>query len=248
MTERQVDSAAGPAVTHPAVPRVLRRPLALGLDIEVVTVIFGGVPAVSELRPLAATVADTLGGVRPGVDCWRQWANAHMAGDGADVSPLTTFLTVVDRAGWEHRLQSGDHAFECWAFRAQASDGADAGALMRNPRPEDIVTSPEEGVLTFQQILSELIVNHGTMPEGTPAAGRLRFVVEMLATQTMRNALVMVGENTAYTFPDSTLYRNFARAYPHWPLLRGRPDQSVAERWGDVMDAFERIAREVTAA
>lgn len=228
-------------------PRVLRRPLAAELDIDVVMAIYDAVPSVGALRELVPAVTAAPERVRPGVDCWRQWANTYMVAEGVETPPRMTFLTVVDARSWAQRLQSGDHAFDCWAFRAHAPAGQVPDEPIRSPRPEDLVTSPEEGVLTFQQILMELIVNHGTPGEETPAADRLRFVVEMLATQTMRNAMVLVGEGQAYTLSESTLSRHFARAYPHWPLLRGRRAQPAAERWSDVMEAFERIARDVMA-
>lgn len=224
---------------------LLARPLAPGLDVRCVLVVYDDPPTIPNLRALLPRLGAAPGTVRPGVDYWRQWATEFVAAPPDGPPPVSTFLTVTDPAGWAARRRSGDHAFDCLALHAACDRRGTVVTLLRTPRPRDLVLSPEEGVLTFQQIVAELVLNHGMPTDGTDRARRLRTAVDVLAEQTMRNALALVGDPMAFALTGPALAQAFARAYPHWPLGAAAPDTPLPERLCDVVAAFERIAEEI---
>jgi len=221
--------------------------LAPPVDIPVIWAICEGPPTWRTLQNIHARIAKhTVGQLRPGMDHWRQWAEQLLrAGTGNGEPPIGAFVTVTDQAGWRARLGSGDHALELAALREGAVYGVAADISgHRVPTLKDLVDSPTEGVLTFQQILAEALCNFGCAREDGPAAASFTRIARTLVNQTMRNALLLepVAEDPAQMPRD--VRETFVARYPEWACLLPERGDALPILYAATMEFFERIARD----
>lgn len=222
--------------------------LAAPVDIPVVWIICHAPPDWTTLSAIQARIsAQTTGPLRPGMDHWRQWSNHMLAAARGDaLPPIGAFVTVTDRDGWRARLHSGDHALELTALAAGDLYGEAATwiAERRAPTVADLVYSPSEGVLTFQQILVELICNYGLESGAGPIATALGRVTRTLVGQTMRNALALDDPVHLAMHMPREVRTTFLTRYPHWADHLPRPGLTSKARVEQAMRFFERIAEE----
>lgn len=220
------------------------------VGIPVVWVICAMPPDWSTARAIQdRLVAQSNGPLRPGPDHWRQWAELVMAEAAGDTPPpIGAFVTVTDEAGWRARLASGDHALELAALATGECYGMPEmhHECRRPPTLRDLVLSPAEGVLTFQQILAELVCNYGIDADTGPLTTTLTHVACTLVDQTIRNALAIDGfEYDAFrTLGEARAA--FAKRYTHWPLPVQTTGVSADALFDQTMDFFERIAENIS--